>query len=71
MPTPGALQLKKHLAQGSQSGTQPGNLSVLLTALALNLRIEAMSIQHRHLFVCVNFKLSATKTKIKSFNKLL
>uniref|UniRef100_A0A8C9ZJI1 Protein MCM10 homolog n=1 Tax=Sander lucioperca TaxID=283035 RepID=A0A8C9ZJI1_SANLU len=26
-PTPGALQLKKHLAQGSQSGTPPGNIS--------------------------------------------
>lgn len=31
VPTPGALQLKKHLTQGSQSGTQPQNISVPLT----------------------------------------
>lgn len=27
-PTPGALQLKKHLVQGGQSGTQPGHMPV-------------------------------------------
>lgn len=32
MPTPGALQLKKHLTQGSQSGTRPGSISVPLTS---------------------------------------
>uniref|UniRef100_A0A665U4C7 Protein MCM10 homolog n=1 Tax=Echeneis naucrates TaxID=173247 RepID=A0A665U4C7_ECHNA len=30
IPTPGALQLKRHLAQGSQSGTEPGKISQLL-----------------------------------------
>lgn len=34
MPTPGALQLKKHLIQGNKPGKRPGKIPVPLTNAA-------------------------------------